>query len=63
MEKTTGKDCGRDANGVFCCKCEKCRVLSDDQSHDRRNSSDNSCETTLRKIVREETNRIALDTR
>lgn len=39
--KIVGKECGRDKNGVFRCKCGKCRPLSENKSENRRNRGDN----------------------
>lgn len=37
--KIEGKQCGRDKNGVFDCKCGKCIPLCKDKSNDRCDSS------------------------
>lgn len=36
-----GKECGRDAHGVFHCRCGKCRELPQDDSQNRGNSGNN----------------------
>lgn len=40
--KIEGKQCGRDKNGVFQCKCGKCEPLCTNKSKDGSDSSNDS---------------------